>query len=102
MGEDDLDFAAQEEMKRHQPRDADQQDNLPEYKQCIMSGTGGLCQRQIRSYRTNLLDNSNQIIGGRSAWMPQENSWFVSYHKQICEEFLVQWFSFGTYTKQEK
>ena len=98
----DLDFAAQEEMKRHQPRDDDQQDNLPELSSVLCRVQADSVKGKYVVIEQIWLDNFNQIIGGRPAWMPQENSWFASYHKQICEEFLVQWFSFGTCTKQEK
>lgn len=39
------------------------------------------------------LDETNQIIGCRPAWAPQDTGWPVPYIRQACEDFLTAWFS---------
>ena len=93
----DLDDAAREELKRQGPSDV--QNELAMISMVLCRVRTDPTIGEIIIVEQIWVDDSNRIIGGRSAWASQNTGWPVSYINQTCEIFLRKWFNIAN--KQE-
>jgi len=86
---------AMAELQKQRLSVIEAQDRLPNVSAVLCRVKALPAARKYSVVEQMWLDDSNQIIGSRPAWAPQDSGWPVPYIKQVCEDFLYNWFSAG-------
>lgn len=96
----DLSHEAREALQKQRPSAIEPQDKLSNISAVLCRVKAISADGQYLVVEQVWLDNSNQIIGGRPAWTPQDAVWPAPYIKQACEGFLEDWFTIEIKTRK--